>query len=59
MDKVAWKEAGWIKADPRMFINLNAVAQGYSVDVIAEFVSKGVADYMVEIGGEDSTKGAN
>jgi len=60
MDKVKLEGGRLIKADPRMFINLNAVAQGYSVDVIAGFLeSKGVADYMVEIGGEIRTKGVN
>ena len=60
MDKIRLKNGKLIKADPRMFINLNAVAQGYSSDVVAEFLeSKGVMDYMVEIGGEIRTKGLN
>lgn len=60
MDKVKLENGKLIKADPRMFINLNAVAQGYSSDVIAEFLeSKGINDYMVEIGGEIRTKGLN
>ena len=60
MDKVRLENGRLIKADPRMFINLNAIAQGYSVDVIAEFLeAKGITDYMVEIGGEIRTKGLN
>jgi thiamine biosynthesis lipoprotein len=39
-------------------IDLNAIAQGYSVDLIADFLeSKGVHDYMVEIGGEVRVSG--
>jgi thiamine biosynthesis lipoprotein len=41
-------------------IDFNAIAQGYTVDVIAEFLEgKGVHDYMVEVGGELRTKGVN
>jgi FAD:protein FMN transferase len=46
------------KSDYRAQIDVNAIAQGYSVDVVCEFLnSKGVKDYMVEIGGELRTKG--
>jgi FAD:protein FMN transferase len=39
-------------------LNFNASAQGYSVDAIAEFLlSKGVNDFMVEVGGELRTHG--
>lgn len=46
---------------PEMFsIDFNAIAQGYTVDVIAEFLEvKGVKDYMVEVGGEVRTSGKN
>jgi FAD:protein FMN transferase len=41
-------------------IDFNAIAQGYTVDVISEFLeSKGIHDYMVEVGGELRTKGVN
>ena len=40
--------------------DFNAIAQGYSVDVLAEFIaSKGIENYMVEIGGEVRAKGLN
>ena len=42
-----------IKDDARMKIDFNAVAQGYSVDLVAAFLeSKGIANYIVDIGGE-------
>lgn len=48
------------KADPRMQVDMNAIAQGYTVDVLAEFLEKhGVHHYMVEIGGEVRTAGQN
>lgn len=42
-----------IKKDPRVALDFNAFAQGYSVDVVSEFLnSKGIYSYIVEIGGE-------
>jgi thiamine biosynthesis lipoprotein len=39
-------------------LDFNGIAQGYSVDVISEFLSKrNITRYMVEIGGEVRTKG--
>lgn len=43
----------------QMQLDFNGIAQGYSVDVIGDFLeSKGVGDYMVEIGGELLAKGS-
>jgi len=42
-----------IKADSRTKLDFNAVAQGYSVDLVAQFLeSKGIENYLVDIGGE-------
>lgn len=39
-------------------IDMNGIAQGYSVDVIADFLeSKGVKNYLVELGGEIRVEG--
>jgi len=47
-----------IKKDPRVALDFNAFAQGYSVDVVSEFLnSKGINAYIVEIGGELRAKG--
>lgn len=43
-----------------MQLDVNAIAQGYSVDVICEFLeSKGVTNYLVEVGGEVRAQGRN
>ncbi|WP_350334246.1 FAD:protein FMN transferase [Coralliovum pocilloporae] len=48
------------KAQPGTGINLGAIAKGYGVDAIARALeSHGVTRYMVEIGGDLVTKGAN
>ena len=41
-------------------LDFNAIAKGYGVDVIADFLeSKKITDYLVEIGGEIRAKGIN
>lgn len=47
-----------VKADPNMTLDFNAVAQGYTTDLIGEFLeSRGVRDYLVDVGGEIFAKG--
>lgn len=47
-----------IKSKPCLGIDVNGIAQGYSVDLVASFLeSKGIADYLVELGGEIRIKG--
>lgn len=60
MDKV-WLENGVVKkSDPRVTLNMNAIAQGYTSDVIAaEFDKRGVENYLIEVGGEIFCKGLN
>ena len=49
-----------IKDDSRIMFDPSAIAKGYGVDVVAEFLeSKGVINYMVEIGGEIRVKGVS
>ena len=48
------------KDDPRMMIDCSAIAKGYGVDVVANFLrSRGVENFMIEIGGEIVTQGVN
>ncbi|QNA45351.1 FAD:protein FMN transferase [Lacibacter sediminis] len=47
-----------MKTKPCVKIDLNGIAQGYSVDVLASFLEKhGVKNYIVELGGEIRVKG--
>jgi FAD:protein FMN transferase len=47
-----------VKMDPRVGLDFNAFAQGYSVDVVSDFLnSKNILSYIVEIGGEVYAKG--
>lgn len=49
-----------VKKDPRVALDFNAFAQGYSVDVVSDFlISKGINSFVVEIGGEVYAKGKN
>ena len=42
-----------VKADPNMKLDFNAIAQGYTSDLIATFFhSKGVENFLVDTGGE-------
>ena len=47
-----------IKQDKRTMLDCSSIAKGYGSDVVARFLeSRGVTNYMVEIGGEIVTKG--
>ncbi|MFN8208659.1 MAG: FAD:protein FMN transferase [Bacteroidales bacterium] len=49
-----------IKADPRMYIDVNALAQGYSCDVLATWLeAQGIKHYMIDVGGEVRVRGKN
>ncbi|MBU2922927.1 FAD:protein FMN transferase [Winogradskyella psychrotolerans] len=44
----------------KSFLDFNAIAKGYGVDVIGEFLeSRNIKDYLVEIGGEIRARGIN
>jgi len=48
------------KQNPNTFLDFNAIAKGYGVDVIAEFLEiNNIHNYLVEIGGEIRAKGIN
>ena len=49
-----------VKSDSRLQIDLNSIAKGYVVDLVAEWLdSQGTENYIVEIGGEIRAKGVN
>ena len=57
-DLIELKGKKIVKKDPRVRLDFNAFAQGYSVDVISQFlISKKCSSFMVEIGGEVYAKG--
>ena len=58
MEKVELRNDSIIKADPGINLDFNAIAQGYSVDLIClYFDDLGIKSYLVEIGGEVRVKG--
>lgn len=60
-EKISMNNNGQInKTDPRVTLNTSAIAKGYACDVIGNLLERyGVKDYMVEIGGEITARGAN
>jgi len=60
MEKIDLQNGKITKSDARVNINANAIAKGYAVDVIADFLqSKNVKNYLVSIGGEIVVAGKN
>ena len=48
-----------VKADPRIRIDFDAIAQGYSSDWLARFFEKkGITNYLIDVGGEVLGRGA-
>lgn len=48
------------KTDPRMKVNFNAIAQGYTCDYICRKLEEmGISNYLLEVGGEIMCKGVN
>ncbi|MEO8933695.1 MAG: FAD:protein FMN transferase [Xanthomarina sp.] len=60
LDKVTRKDLTIEKQNPNTFIDFNAIAKGYGVDVIGWFLeSRNITNYLIEIGGEIRAKGRN
>lgn len=60
MNKVRILNGKLIKESPLVTLNFNAVAQGYSSDIVSRYLEKiGIHNYLVEIGGEIYCKGKN
>ena len=56
--KVRIENGHVIKDNPAITLDFNAIAQGYTSDLIASFLeSQGVVNYLVDTGGEIMTKG--
>ncbi len=60
MDKIRLKGEFLAKEKPAIMIDASAIAKGYGVDVVADYLaSQGIVNYMVEIGGEIRANGIN
>jgi len=58
MEKVKIENGQVVKSDPGVGLDFNAIAQGYSVDIVCGyFDTRGIKSYLVEIGGEVRVKG--
>ncbi len=60
-DKVKLKGDGTIqKETPEIYFDFNAVAKGYGIDLIGDYLEgQGVENYIIELGGELRAKGRN
>lgn len=53
-------EGGVTKKIPGIYLDFNAIAKGYTVDLIGHYLdSRGVGNYLIEVGGELLAKGEN
>lgn len=60
MEKIKLIDGHFVKEIPEITLNFNAIAKGYSSDVIASELDKlGIENYLVEVGGEIVCKGRN
>ena len=58
-DKVLMLENRFIRPDS-VYLDFNAIAKGYAIDVVSEFlISEGITDYLVDIGGDLRAGGIN
>lgn len=59
-EKISRLNGSLQKAKPCMQLDFNAIAQGYTVDLMANWLmDQGIRDYLVEIGGEVRAQGKN
>jgi len=57
-DKIQLKNGKILKKEDTMYIDFNAIAKGYAVDIVGRFFeSKKITNYLVEVGGEIRVRG--
>ena len=60
MNRISLRENKLVREREGMMLDMNAIAQGYAVDVLAEFFdAENIENYLVEIGGEVRCSGKN
>jgi len=58
-DRLSFRDDA-VRKDAEVYIDLSSIAKGYGVDRVAELLeTRGLHDYMVEVGGELRAKGVN
>ena len=58
-DEVNMREDGFVRPDS-VYLDFNAIAKGYAIDVLAEFLEgKNIDNYLVDIGGDLRASGSN
>ncbi|MEM1001697.1 MAG: FAD:protein FMN transferase, partial [Bacteroidota bacterium] len=58
-DKIKALDGRFTKPDS-VYLDFNAIAKGYAIDVVGEYLkSKGISDYLVDIGGDLRAEGIN
>jgi thiamine biosynthesis lipoprotein len=59
-DKIEFDENQLRKKNPNIYLDFSAIAKGYGVDVVGDFLQrKGISNFLVEIGGELVARGIN
>lgn len=59
-EKVAVRDGRLVKTDPRVQLDFNSVAKGYTVDLLAALLERfGARNYLADIGGEVRCRGVN
>lgn len=59
-NKISFDSASVRKTKSGMYLDFSAIAKGYGVDVVADFLqNKGIENLLVEIGGELVARGVN
>lgn len=57
-NKIKLENGELVKSDPRTQLDFNAIAKGYSVDLLGKMMdSLGVKNYLIEVGGEIFCRG--
>ncbi|WP_371742286.1 FAD:protein FMN transferase [Aestuariibacter sp. A3R04] len=58
LDKLTLNGNALSKTHPMLYVDLSTIAKGYGVDQVADIMeSRGISNYLVEIGGEMRVKG--
>ena len=58
--KIKLQEDIVLKESPEIYLDFNAIAKGYAIDLIGHYLdSKGCEDYLIELGGELLASGVN